>query len=72
MSGLFLVAQDLYRCLENSNALCQSRMSCHTQAMVQKIAVTLDRRTVADLDRWVREGRYRTAAGASIGRELIE
>jgi len=26
--------------------------------MVQKIAVTLDRRTVADLDRWVREGRY--------------
>jgi Arc/MetJ-type ribon-helix-helix transcriptional regulator len=27
-------------------------------AMVQKVAVTLDRRTVADLDRWVREGRY--------------
>jgi Arc/MetJ-type ribon-helix-helix transcriptional regulator len=26
--------------------------------MVQKIAVTLDQRTVADLDRWVREGRY--------------
>ena len=26
--------------------------------MVQKIAVTLDRKTVADLDRWVREGRY--------------
>jgi len=26
--------------------------------MVQKIAVTLDRRTVADLDRWVRAGRY--------------
>jgi len=25
---------------------------------VQKIAVTLDERTVADLDRWVREGRY--------------
>jgi len=26
--------------------------------MVQKIAVTLDPRTVKDLDRWVREGRY--------------
>jgi Arc/MetJ-type ribon-helix-helix transcriptional regulator len=26
--------------------------------MVQKIAVTLDRKTVADLDRWVREGKY--------------
>ena len=26
--------------------------------MVQKIAVTLDERTVADLDRWVREGKY--------------
>ena len=26
--------------------------------MVQKIAVTLDQKTVADLDRWVREGRY--------------
>ena len=26
--------------------------------MVQKIAVTLDRKTVVDLDRWVREGRY--------------
>jgi Arc/MetJ-type ribon-helix-helix transcriptional regulator len=26
--------------------------------MVQKIAVTLDRRTVNDLDRWVREGKY--------------
>ncbi|MGD0578987.1 MAG: ribbon-helix-helix domain-containing protein [Bryobacteraceae bacterium] len=25
---------------------------------MQKIAVTLDRRTVADLDRWVSEGRY--------------
>ena len=25
---------------------------------MQKIAVTLDQRTVADLDRWVREGRY--------------
>jgi Arc/MetJ-type ribon-helix-helix transcriptional regulator len=39
-------------------ALRQSRMFCHTQGMVQKIAVTLDQRTVADLDRWVREGRY--------------
>ena len=26
--------------------------------MVRKIAVTLDQRTVGDLDRWVREGRY--------------
>lgn len=26
--------------------------------MVRKIAVTLDHKTVADLDRWVREGRY--------------
>ena len=26
--------------------------------MVQKVAVTLEKRTVEDLDRWVREGRY--------------
>ncbi len=26
--------------------------------MVQKVAVTLDKRTVEDLDRWVREGKY--------------
>jgi Arc/MetJ-type ribon-helix-helix transcriptional regulator len=26
--------------------------------MVQKIAVTLERGTVAELDRWVREGKY--------------
>ena len=26
--------------------------------MVRKIAVTLDRKTVEDLDRWVREGKY--------------
>jgi Arc/MetJ-type ribon-helix-helix transcriptional regulator len=26
--------------------------------MLQKIAVTLNPKTVADLDRWVREGRY--------------
>jgi len=26
--------------------------------VVKKIAVTLDQKTVADLDRWVREGRY--------------
>jgi Arc/MetJ-type ribon-helix-helix transcriptional regulator len=26
--------------------------------VVQKIAVTLDKRTVADLDRWVSKGRY--------------
>jgi Arc/MetJ-type ribon-helix-helix transcriptional regulator len=42
----------------NSSALRQSRTFGHTQVVVQKIAVTLDQRTVADLDRWVREGRY--------------
>ncbi len=26
--------------------------------MMQKVAVTLDEKTVQDLDRWVREGRY--------------
>jgi len=26
--------------------------------MVRKIAVTLNQKTVADLDKWVREGRY--------------
>jgi Arc/MetJ-type ribon-helix-helix transcriptional regulator len=26
--------------------------------MVRKVAVTLDHKTVSDLDRWVREGRY--------------
>jgi len=26
--------------------------------MVQKLAVTLDKKSVADLDRWVREGKY--------------
>jgi len=26
--------------------------------MVQKIAVTLEKETVAELDRWVREGKY--------------
>jgi Arc/MetJ-type ribon-helix-helix transcriptional regulator len=26
--------------------------------MMQKVAVTLDKRTVEDLDRWVREGKY--------------
>jgi Arc/MetJ-type ribon-helix-helix transcriptional regulator len=33
-------------------------MFCHTDGMVRKIAVTLDQKTVGDLDRWVREGRY--------------
>jgi Arc/MetJ-type ribon-helix-helix transcriptional regulator len=33
-------------------------MFCHTGDVVQKIAVTLDRKTVADLDRWVSEGKY--------------
>ncbi len=36
----------------------RSRTKCHTRSMVQKIAVTLNVETVADLDRWVREGRY--------------
>ncbi len=34
------------------------RMNCHTERMLQKVAVTLEKRTVEDLDRWVREGRY--------------
>jgi Arc/MetJ-type ribon-helix-helix transcriptional regulator len=33
-------------------------MSCHTKAVVRKIAVTLEYKTLNDLDRWVREGRY--------------
>jgi len=33
-------------------------MFCHTEVVVRKIAVTLDRKTVADLDRWVKEGKY--------------
>ena len=33
-------------------------MNCHTERMLQKDAVTLEKRTVEDLDRWVREGRY--------------
>ena len=35
-----------------------SRMICHTLDVVQKIAVTLDQKTVEDLDRWVKQGRY--------------
>jgi Arc/MetJ-type ribon-helix-helix transcriptional regulator len=31
---------------------------CHTEIMVQKIAVTLSPGSIADLDRWVREGHY--------------
>jgi Arc/MetJ-type ribon-helix-helix transcriptional regulator len=33
-------------------------MKCHTEAMVRKVAITLDNRTVQDLDRWVNEGKY--------------
>ena len=33
-------------------------MFCHTGQVVQKIAVTLDQRTVADLDRWVKDGKF--------------
>jgi mRNA interferase MazF len=32
--------------------------------LVKKITVTLDQKTVADLDRWVREGRYSNRSGA--------
>jgi Arc/MetJ-type ribon-helix-helix transcriptional regulator len=39
-------------------------MKYHAQTMVQKIAVTLDPNTVAELDRWVREGRYPNRSGA--------
>src|SRR5436853_473333 len=34
------------------------RINCHTRIMMQKVAVTLEKRTVGDLDRWVREGKY--------------
>lgn len=49
-------------------------MYCHTQLMVQKIAVTLDHKTVTDLDRWVQEGRYpnRSRALQSAADLLIE
>jgi Arc/MetJ-type ribon-helix-helix transcriptional regulator len=42
--------------------------------MVQKIAVTLDRELVADLDRWVRQGKYpnRSRALQSAVRLLAE
>ena len=33
-------------------------MFCHPGKVARKIAVTLDQRTVADLDRWVQEGKY--------------
>ena len=33
-------------------------MFCHTEEVLQKIAVTLNQRTIADLDRWVKEGKY--------------
>jgi Arc/MetJ-type ribon-helix-helix transcriptional regulator len=33
-------------------------MFCHAGEVVLKIAVTLDQKTVADLDRWVSEGKY--------------
>ena len=34
------------------------RMICQTRRVVRKIAVTLDQKTVADLDRWVKQGTY--------------
>lgn len=42
--------------------------------MVRKIAVTLEKRTVEDLDRWVREGKYpnRSKALQSAVRLLME
>jgi len=30
----------------------------YTKLVTQKLAVTLDRKTVAELDRWVKEGKY--------------
>ena len=45
-------------CNPSPGAVASGRTNCHTAIMVQKIAVTLDRKTVDDLDRWVREGRY--------------
>jgi Arc/MetJ-type ribon-helix-helix transcriptional regulator len=33
-------------------------MICHTKFMVRKIAITLDENTVAQIDRWVQEGKY--------------
>ena len=33
-------------------------MFCHPGKVARKIAVTLDQRTVADLGRWVKEGKY--------------
>jgi Arc/MetJ-type ribon-helix-helix transcriptional regulator len=46
----------------------------HTEAMVRKIAVTLERDTVGELDRWVREGKYpnRSRALQSAVRLLAE
>jgi metal-responsive CopG/Arc/MetJ family transcriptional regulator len=34
-------------------------MFCHAGEVVRRIAVSLDQRTVADLDRWVKEGSER-------------
>jgi Arc/MetJ-type ribon-helix-helix transcriptional regulator len=33
-------------------------MNCHTGIMVQRVVVTLDKKTVDEVDRWVREGQY--------------
>jgi Arc/MetJ-type ribon-helix-helix transcriptional regulator len=33
-------------------------MICHTKPMVRKIAITLEEGTVAQIDRWVQEGKY--------------
>jgi Arc/MetJ-type ribon-helix-helix transcriptional regulator len=41
-----------------SSALDPGRRFRHTGFVVQKIAVTLDEKSVIDLDRWVQEGRY--------------
>jgi Arc/MetJ-type ribon-helix-helix transcriptional regulator len=51
-----------------------SKAHCHTEEVDRKIAVTLDRRTVAELDRWVREGKYpnRSRALQSAMNLLIE
>jgi RNA polymerase-interacting CarD/CdnL/TRCF family regulator len=44
-------------------------MSCHTGKVAQRIAVSLDRRTVVDHDQWVSGGKL---SGARLVRELAK
>ena len=48
----------------NQDHLSRRRIFCHTAITVQKIAVSLDQRIEADLDRWVIEGKYANRRGA--------